>query len=62
MLSKRRAEGKDGTGYLGKEKKKKKDGYLLRLLKPGGKFKGGQTGTFFYLKNAQQGKKKKKLW
>lgn len=24
MLSKRRAEGKDGTGYLGKEKKKKK--------------------------------------
>lgn len=38
MLSKRRAEGKDGTGYLGTEKK---EGYLLRLLKPGGKFKGG---------------------
>lgn len=45
MLSKRRAKGKDGTGYLGVEKEEKKDGYLLRLLKPGGKFKGGYTGT-----------------
>lgn len=42
MLSKSRAKGKDVTGYLGDvEKKRKKEGYLLRLLKPGGKFKRG---------------------
>lgn len=53
MLSKRKAKGKDGTGYLGDvEKKKKKEGYLLRLLKPDGKFKrGGRLELFF--KNAQ---------
>jgi len=36
-------------------KGEKKEGYLLRLLKPGGKFTGGRLELFFYfyVKNAQ---------
>lgn len=43
MLSKKEEPwAKKGTGYLGDVGKKKKKGSLLRLLKAGGKFKGGR--------------------